>query len=469
MSLWKVAWRSIQQRALASALTAFSMGLGVALVVAVLVIYSVVEKSFRRGAQGYDLIVGAKGGKLELVLNTVFYLGAPVHNIPYDYYEEFTIGRFETAVEAAIPICMGHAYKGAPVVATVPEMFDKLKYLGEYKYEFLEGGNFTYDDHYGAVVGWEAARKTELKVGDTFQPVGVSPDGTADHEDEPFTIRGVLKYTGTPNDSAIFINMEGFFLCPAHTKPDSPAKRLLQLDKTAPGNPEKTGNVGADEDAPEAGSDDPSAQQVAEEHTGDPQQQSGHEKHAHHEHHKEVTAVLVCTDMERPQLAMNLAEVVNEGQDAQAVKPARVISNFLSSVVGNIELMLLVIAVLVVIVAGIGIMVSIYNSMSDRRHEIAVMRALGASRWIIMVVILMESILLSLGGGVLGVLLGHGLIGALSPTIYEETGVVVSALEFKWVELILIPGLIILATAVGYLPAVAAYQTDVAKSLTATQ
>jgi len=75
MSLWKIAWRSIQQRSLASALTAFAMGLGVALVVAVLVIHAVIDQSFKRGAQGYDLIVGAKGESIQLVLNTVFHLG----------------------------------------------------------------------------------------------------------------------------------------------------------------------------------------------------------------------------------------------------------------------------------------------------------------------------------------------------------------------------------------------------------
>ena len=83
MSLWKVAWRSIRQRALVSALTIMSMGLGVALVVAVLVVYGVVSQSFHRGGEGYDLIVGAKGGKEQLVLNTVFYLSQPIGNIPY--------------------------------------------------------------------------------------------------------------------------------------------------------------------------------------------------------------------------------------------------------------------------------------------------------------------------------------------------------------------------------------------------
>ncbi len=84
-----------------------------------------------------------------------------------------------------------------------------------------------------------------------------------------------------------------------------------------------------------------------------------------------------------------------------------------------------------------------------------------------MTIILMESILLSLGGGAIGLLIGHGLIGALSPTIADQTGVIVSALDFQTVELILIPGLIVLAAIVGYLPAMYAYKTDVVKSLMA--
>ena len=84
-----------------------------------------------------------------------------------------------------------------------------------------------------------------------------------------------------------------------------------------------------------------------------------------------------------------------------------------------------------------------------------------------MAMILTESILLSLGGGLLGVVLGHGLIGQLAPTIAEHTGVIVSAVQFQPVELILIPGLIVLATLVGFLPAFSAYRTDVAKALIA--
>ena len=130
-------------------------------------------------------------------------------------------------------------------------------------------------------------------------------------------------------------------------------------------------------------------------------------------------------------------------------------------------MVLLVFAVMIVLVAGIGIMVSIYNSMNDRRHEIAIMRALGARRSTVMMVILLESILLSLGGGLLGLRLGHGLLAIAGPWIAEKVNLPLSMLEFRAVELILIPGLIALASIVGYLPAVAAYRTDVGKSLIA--
>ena len=93
MSLWKIAWRSIQQRGVASILTSLSMALGVMLVVSVLSIHGVIAQSFRSNTNlGYNMIVGAKGGRLQLTLNSVFYLSQPIENIPYDYYLEFLDG-----------------------------------------------------------------------------------------------------------------------------------------------------------------------------------------------------------------------------------------------------------------------------------------------------------------------------------------------------------------------------------------
>jgi len=414
MSFWKIAWRSIQQRALASSLTAVSMGLGVALVVAVLVIHAVIDQSFRRGGEGYDLIVGHKGGRLQLVLNSVYYLSQPIGNIPYSFRDKLLEGRVDPniSIEAAIPICMGHSYKGFRVVGTVPEMFETLVYLDGKTYEFAEGENFKSENLFEAVVGSTTAKETRLKVGDRFRARHGEGEGAVDHAQE-FTVVGILAPTGTPNDRALFVNMEGFYTIHSN------------------------------------------------EHEHD-------QNHAHGPESKSVTALLVCVDRTEPGMTWKLEREINDGPIAQAVTPSTVIAELFEGIVGNIQLILLIMAVLIVVVAGLGIMVSIYNSMSDRRHEIAVMRALGASRRTVMTVILFESILLSLGGGVLGLLLGHGLIGLLSPVIVEQTGVVVGLLEFRPIELVLIPGLIVLASLVGYLPAVAAYRTDVAKSLTTT-
>jgi putative ABC transport system permease protein len=433
MSLWKVAWRSIRQRSLVSLLTVISMGLGVALVVAVLVVYGVVEKSFHRGGEGYDLIVGAKGGKEQLVLNTVFYLNQPIGNIPYSFYEELSDGKY-TPVEKAIPVCMGHTYRGFRVVGTIAQMFDPnpkygLTYGDDKTYSFAEGECFKDENHFDAVLGSSAAYRTQLRVGEKFQAVHGSGEGGRVHK-ETFTVVGILAPTGTPVDRAVFVNMLGF-------------------QDIHHGEEKVAGAEHEKHDKKDAHADD------HHDHAGEP---------------KEVTAVLVCLSKANADRGMTdvMSKLINSTKVAQAVAPVRVITDLFEGVVGKLQWILLAMAVLTVIEAGIGIMVSIYNSMSDRRHEIAVMRALGASRLTVMVIILLESILLSLLGGAFGLLLGHGAIWLFSPMIADWTGVVIGLLQFQLPELILIPGLIVLASAVGYLPAMAAYRTDVAKSLITT-
>ncbi len=486
MSLWKIAWRSLRQRGLSSTLTGVSMALGVALVVAVLVISGVVNESFTRNAQGYDLIVGAKGGKLQLVLNTVYHLSTPIENIPYHYYKEFTEGKFASSVGVAIPYCLGDNYEGYRVVGTLPAMFDEFEYMQGRKYEFAEGGNFRAEAFFEAVIGSLVARKTGLKVGDRFRPThGVV--GDEGHKHDAFTVVGILEPTGTPNDRALFVNMEGFYLLDGHAKePPAPAANAHTHSDEAPAqdshHDEHADQYAAqgDSHSAEKGAHDDAAHHQAsdahepieheEEHAD--HEHTGHADHVHEhvkplpEEQKEVTAILVRTAS--PLAMMSLPRQINKDSIAQAVAPQREIANLFESIVGNIQWLLFALAVLIVVVAGIGIMVGIYNSMSERRREIAVMRALGAGRSTVMTVVLLESILLSLAGGVAGVLLGHGLIATLGPLIVAQTGVSIGFLQFEMNELALIPGLVVLATLAGFLPSLAAYRTDVAKALSAS-
>jgi putative ABC transport system permease protein len=184
-----------------------------------------------------------------------------------------------------------------------------------------------------------------------------------------------------------------------------------------------------------------------------------------------VTAILVLTKSLAglpPEWTMASVQTpINEGVVAQAVQPIRVITQFLATFLGPLRLVLLGLTVLIVVVSAISILVSIYNSMAERRHEIAVMRALGAGRATVMQIMLLESVLLALAGGLAGWLVGHGILGGLSPWLTDWTGVTFTAFHFTGAELYLIPGIIALASLVGFLPAWSAYRTDVAKALTA--
>ncbi|MCS7306474.1 MAG: ABC transporter permease [Thermoguttaceae bacterium] len=472
MSLWFIAWRNIQQRSLASSLTALSMALGVALVAAVLVIHGVIERSFRRGAQGYDLVVGPKGSPMQLVLNTVYYLGEPVGKIPYEHYMELISHRFQLPdgrvappFAKCIPVCMGGSYLGFPLVGTTPEFFE-LSFMEGQHYEFTQHGgqgrNMEIGNFWEAVIGPTVAKAANLKVGDQFQPrhtTGIEEECPEEHH--PFTVVGIFAPTGTPNDRAIFVNIEGFWRMHEHRSDPSASPSEVSPRRTASPDP---ADGAASHSQPQPSSSSSQSQPSA---NGSPEQSP------HHAPERFISAVLIRLDESDPTLNVALPRLIEDYriggvQVFQAVHPSVEVAKLLEGIIGNVQLVLLILAVLVVVVAGVGILVSIYNSMNERKRDIAIMRALGASRLTVMMVILLESILLSLGGGAVGVVMSHGLIGLLAPIITEHTGVQISALHFQISELVLIPGLVILASIVGYLPAVAAYRTDVAKALAAS-
>lgn len=497
MSLWKMALRSIQQRGTASLLTMFSMALGVALITAVMVLRGTIDQSFRNAASGYNIIVGAKGGALELTLNTVYHIGRPIENIPWDYYKRFKPGgEYADYVDAAIPVCMGDNYQGYRVVATVPEMFTDIEYAPGKSYEFSSGRNFgaeaaheagehgDHDHDHGhdhahdhghdhgpakptasatgtaaappkpvtvaedddaighhsheghvhhapphfneAVVGALVASRTGLKVGSTFEPThGVTTEAEQGHKHDPITVVGVLAPTGTPNDQAIFMNMEGFFLLDGHSK---------------------SGEHHHDGPLPEAD--------------------------------REVTAILVRTKADNPTAGLLLSKLINDDYIAQAALPRRQVAELIEKIVNPLLLVLLLVSMMIFVVAGIGIIVSIYNSMNERRREIAIMRSLGAGKSTVLSVVVMEALLLGLGGGIGGFLLGHLLIGAASPYLVANTGIQLGFLQFPsyeiplgdgvliiYVELVLIPLLVLVAGLIGFIPGMSAYKTDVSRAL----
>ncbi|MBI1246975.1 FtsX-like permease family protein [bacterium] len=476
MSIWQIAWRSIRQRALASSLTAFSMALGVLLVTAVLLVHGLITKSFTDNSNlGYDLIAGAKGGKLQLVLNTTFYLSQPVENLPYTFYQEFLTkeeqenelalmkpenrgelkdGTYAKNIDFAIPVNLGDTYQHFRIVGTLPKFFEVFKADNEVdpKYHFRHGRNFkVWDDEHGyfeAVIGSIVASETGLKVGDKIEAAhGGDPNDV--HSDSPFIVVGILAPSGTPNDRAVFINMEGFYLMSGHAKVE---------ENERPGADVSGSTISRRKPLPIK--------------------------------QREVTAILIRTH--DPVFGRSLKNRVNEGNVAQIASPVYVIASLFEFIVKPIQTLLLVLTIMICLVSGISILVSIYNSMNDRKREIAIMRALGARRVTVMGIVLGESIILSVGGGILGWMGAHLLLFSASPFVEAQTGVQIGLFELaplpRWleveipeviinnswigqfcsIELVIIPGLLLLAVLVGFLPAYTAYRTDVAQALSSS-
>lgn len=448
MNLFAIAWKSIRQRALASSLTALSVALGVALMVMVLVINGTVTRMFSQSATGYHLIVGAKGSPLQLVLNSIYFMDRPIENIPYRYYEQL---KKNSAVVHAIPFNLGDTTEDGRfrIVGTIPEYFD-VEYIPEKKFQFSQGRALT--GGFEAVVGARVARAYGWTLGSEF-PIAHGGN-LADVHAEKFRIVGILSPTGTPNDRAVFIHFDGFYSIAGHEKPVEEA-RAEEEARQAGEAPIILPNAGSKTTGPlrvkaaEPGKKaQPAAAQAVKEVASE---------------QKQVTAILL--QMKSDTLAYLYAPRINKAPVAQAVNPIAQISRLLNDLVGNVRTMLLVLTGLIIIVSGISIFVSIYNSMADRKREIAIMRALGARRGTVFSIIVAEAVLLCVLGWIMGTALGHALVFLAAPIVEARSDVLINPWSFEREELLLLPVILVLSILVGLLPGLTAYRVDVARGL----
>lgn len=449
MNLFSIALHSLRQRWLASWLTLVSVALGVMLMVTVLIVNGIMDRMFSQSASGYDLIVGPKGSALQLVLNSIYRVSHPIENLPYLYYQELLE---DPRIADAIPLAIGDVtQEGAfPIVGTTSNFFDVDYVPGK---RFRVKGDYI-QQPFDSVIGSVVARENGWDVGDQFTMVHGGAEGHV--HDEKFTIRGVLAPTGTPNDKTVFVHLEGFYLLADHEKPAEEAvNRWREFNGLEP-----LKGVALQEEIARWGIE-----------------QHDHEEHAGHDHHhhahgladiqKEVTAVLI--NMKGKQYGafaqIQFENQMKEGFKAQAANPAKEIYWLMSNVVGSVRTVLVILTGLIIVVSGVGIFVSIYNSMAERKKEIAIMRALGASRGTVFSIILLESILLCVGGGLGGVLLGHGLVFLSAGTIESRTGVLINPWAFEIMEVYVVATMVVLASIVGFIPGLTAYRTDVAQTL----
>ncbi|MBK7252484.1 MAG: ABC transporter permease [Ignavibacteria bacterium] len=411
MNTLRIVYKNIKQRSLSSMLTILSVLLGVGLVTAILILKNESEEAFNQAATGYEIIVGPKGSSLQLTLSTVYQIGLPIQNMPLKVYD---LLKNDKRVRLAIPYVFGDNYKNFRITGTVSELFSEFEYKKGIRYKLDEGSFFSND--FEAVIGKEVADKTGLKTGDTFSGShGIETyEGASEHSEKKFKVTGILSRTFTPSDRMIFVSMNSVWELHNHEN-------------------EITGN---------------------EDHQIIPDSM------------KTISAVLlklkspVFFDLLRRQINENKYEGIN----AQAVLPLFEIKQ-LFDIIGNINSVILVIAYLVIFTAAVSILVSIYNSMNERMREIAIMRSLGAGRFLIMKIIIFEGMFLSAAGAILGSISGHIAVFFLQEKISGLSGIKISGFVFSMFEVYLITGTVILGIIVSIIPAVKAYRTDVSKNL----
>jgi putative ABC transport system permease protein len=244
MNLFTVIMKNMRQRALATTLTTISVALAVALTVAIVHIKRGMEDRFQQSTVGYEMVVGAKGSPLQLVLNTVFNLDISPGNIPWSVVEKL---RADKRVKAAVPFSVGDNYHGFRIIGTTDEfgktfghhltqgrwfnfsedaLRDAFSEASEHAHERIarEHGKKPVEHakhHHAAseaVIGAIVARETGLRVGQTFiaeHGLEAAADGEQ-HADNPWTVVGVLAETGTAVDRGLYINLDSFYHIEGH-------------------------------------------------------------------------------------------------------------------------------------------------------------------------------------------------------------------------------------------------------------
>ena len=534
MSLIQIAWRNFCHRSLSSILTTLSLALGVGLVVLVLSIYGVISEAFTRNASvGYNLVVGPKGSPLQLTLNSVFYLSQPIENLPFTEFMEFLPkeeraamverfggnpelgqrgGRYAPFVSGgyAIPLALGDYFGEFRVVGTTPDFFEKLRHGPnvDQKFTFRKGRALKefskQHGYFEAVLGSRVAKQMNVDLGHQFFPTHGDPTGHG--HDLGFTVVGIMDPTGTPNDRAAFVNLEGFYLMDGHAKPVEAteeteasadenfvdeaidAEEVNESSIEQPANAKESG----DRDAEPAKNDGKSTTEkstsglaaqgtrlvqsnaskpdtksvtISEAATDSSNDQKPDQFRLLSIPEREVTSILVRNG--NIMFAPGMQNAINEGIQAQAAAPIGEINKLMTLIVGPLLKALLIITLITCVVAAVGILVSIYNSMNDRKRDIAVMRALGARRNTVTAIIILESFLVAIIGAVTGWILAHAAITLYAGQIEDQTGVQVGFFTTSNYEILVLPLVLSLALIAALLPAWSAYRTDVGSNLSA--
>ncbi|WP_194776518.1 ABC transporter permease [Pararhodonellum marinum] len=405
MNLIKLSWKYLIDKPLNTGLNILLLALGLAIITVLLLIQDQFENKMSRDAEGIDLVVGAKGSPLQLILSSVYHIDFPTGNIDMEEAKSLSKNRL---VKNSIPLGMGDNYQGFRIVGTNHD------YLELYQVNFQTGQ--AWQIPFEVVLGNDVAEKLKLKVGDRF--VGSHGIGSSshDHDEHDYVVSGVLEKQNKVLDNLILTSIESVWY--THDEGHDHEKFEQQVVKS--GFPE---------------SDEP----------------------------REVTSLLI--QYRNPIAAVQLPRFINSRSSLQAASPSFEISRLFELLGVGIKLVQ-GLAIVIIIISGLGIFIALFNSLKERKYDLAVMRTIGASKGQLFMHIILEGLILTFLGALFGIILGHLFLAFVVYTNEQGALSGLSAWVFLKEEIWILCFALIVGIFASLIPAWNAYRTDIAAQLT---
>ncbi|MDQ2076208.1 FtsX-like permease family protein [Marinimicrobium sp. ABcell2] len=414
--LFKLARKSLWNRRTTALLTLLSLTVSIVLLLGIDHLRHQAKDSFSQTLSGTDLVVGARGGQLNLLLYSVFRMGNPTQNISWESYQELAAMR---AVEWAVPLSLGDSHRGFRVLGTTGEYFERYRYGQRRALEFSHGEPF--DGVYHAVLGAQVARQLGYDLGQEITLAhGTGSVSFMPHDGHPFIVVGILAPTGTPVDRTVHVSLEGI----------------------------EAIHIGWEGGAPRPG-----------------RQVSPEEALQRDLTPESVTAVLV--GLSSRAATFSVQRFINQyPQEAlMAILPGVALTE-LWQMLSMVENLLYVISAMVLLAALIGMVTMLLASMKERQREIAVLRAVGAGRWYLFWLVELEALLLMAVAFALGALLLVVGLWVAQPWLAMQFGLFVDINPLGAHTAYLMLAVAALAALAGAVPAAVAYRRALAEGLT---
>ncbi|MBE8719211.1 ABC transporter permease [Sphingobacterium pedocola] len=461
MSTFALAWKNITQQWGSTLLSIFLTAFGVAILLVIYISGDSFEKQLSNNSRNVDLVIGAKGSPLQLILSTLYHVDNPTGNIPLSEADKIAQNPF---VQVAVPISLGDNFKGHRIIGT------DTSFLSLYELTISEGK--VWKKSFEIVIGQEVARKQQLKIGDQIHSAhGLSADAHV-HDEHPFTVVGILQRSNSVIDNLILCNLVSIWDVHGiaheeeahhdHNENSQEAHKHNHLeddhhhdhDHNAHSHPSTTSST-----------DSANTNQAEEEFvTEKPQPEEfiksiGQDMIA--DQGAEITALLI--KYSSPAAIATIPRLVNQTTNMQAASPA-IESSRIFSLLGVGLDSLTILAYIIMIIAGLSVFLSLYNALKERKYDMAIMRTMGATKTKLFTLVIVEGLVITLIGGFIGLLMGHSILYYIS-TQTSQSADFIEVFKLYPNEVLILVAAVLLGVIAALIPAFKAYNTTISKTL----